>query len=81
MSLKNLVLKRIERSEQMKVWTPFDFLDLGKRDAIDKILQRLVNANVLRRIDRGLYDLPIKNKLTKRMTAPDYRHVIAAISR
>ena len=34
------------------VWPPVDFLDLSNRDAIDKSLQRLVQAGQLRRIDR-----------------------------
>ena len=35
----------------------------------------------LRRIDRGLYDRPKINSLTKKATAPDYRAVIDAIAR
>ena len=35
----------------------------------------------LRRIDRGLYDRPRRNKLTGRTTVPDYRAVIQAVSR
>lgn len=81
MTIKKLILDRIENSKQSIVWTPFDFFDLGNRDAVDKVLQRLVQSNILRRIDRGLYDLPQQNKLTGNDSAPDYRNVIAAISR
>jgi Family of unknown function (DUF6088) len=35
----------------------------------------------LRRIDRGLYDKPVLNPLTKRPTTPDYRAVVDAIAR
>jgi uncharacterized protein DUF6088 len=63
------------------VWTPSDFAQLGARDVIDKTLQRLVASGTLRRIDRGLYDLPAVNRLTKRPTAPDYRAVVDAIAR
>jgi hypothetical protein len=35
----------------------------------------------LRRIDRGLYDRPKLNSLTKRPTSPDYRAVVEAIAR
>jgi hypothetical protein len=38
-------------------------------------------ANELRRIDRGLYDRPKLNSLTKRYTNPDYRAVVEAIAR
>lgn len=63
------------------VWVPTDFAHLGSRDVIDKTLQRLVASGTLRRIDRGLYDLPSLNPLTKRPTAPDYRAVLDAIAR
>lgn len=60
---------------------PTDFSQLGKRDAIDKTLQRMVRAGELRRVDRGLYDRPRLSGLTKRPTAPDYRAVTEAIAR
>jgi hypothetical protein len=63
------------------VWVPADFAHLGSRDTIDKTLQRLVASGALRRIDRGLYDLPAANRLTRRPTAPDYRAVVDAIAR
>ncbi|MCV9938207.1 DUF6088 family protein [Boseaceae bacterium BT-24-1] len=63
------------------MWTPADFLDLGSRDAVDKTLQRLVTGNILRRIDRGLYDRPNFNKLTNQKSPPDPRSVIDAVAR
>jgi hypothetical protein len=60
---------------------PSDFADLGSRDAVDKVLQRMVAAGELRRIERGLYDRPTLNRLTKSPTTPDYRAVLAAIAR
>jgi hypothetical protein len=64
-----------------QVWTPVDFLDLGSRDAVDKALQRLVQAGQLRRVDRGLYDTPRINNLTKRPAVADYRQIIDALAR
>ncbi len=63
------------------VWTAADFVTLGTRDAIDKALQRLVRADQLRRIDRGLYDRPRISALTKRAASPDYRAVLDALVR
>jgi len=63
------------------VWVPADFAQLGSRDVIDKTLQRMVHAGLLRRIDRGLYDKPVTSRLTKRLTTPDYRAVVDAIAR
>jgi hypothetical protein len=80
MALKNLILKRMENADRSSVWTAIDFLDLGNRDAIDKTLQRLVNNKVLRRIDRGLYDIPRINNLTNQPNAPDYQKIINAIA-
>jgi hypothetical protein len=63
------------------VWVPADFAQLGSRDVIDKTLQRMVLRGQLRRIDRGLYDKPVVNSLTKRYSSPDYRAVADAIAR
>jgi hypothetical protein len=78
--LKSRILDRI-RSDPEGAWTPSDFVDLGGRAAVDKVLQRLTTAGDLRRIDRGLYDRPRKNSLTRRPTVPDYRAVIRAVAR
>ena len=64
-----------------EVWTPSDFADLANRDAVDKLLQRLAAVGELRRIDRGLYDVPGSNRLTGRLRVPDYRAVIRAVAR
>lgn len=40
------------------VYTPAHFLDLGSRDAIDKVLARAARAGRIRRLARGLYDDP-----------------------
>jgi hypothetical protein len=64
-----------------QVWVPADFASLGTRDVIDKTLQRMVSRGGLRRIDRGLYDRPSINSLTKRPSTPDYRAVVDALAR
>lgn len=79
--LKQLILDRLGQSRSGRVWTPVDFLDLGNRDAVDKALQRLAQAGHLRRIDRGLYDVPRINTLTKKPAVPDYRQIIDAVAR
>lgn len=79
--LKTAILDRIQADAPRKVWTPSDFVDLASRDAVDKALQRLATAKTLRRIDRGLYDLPGSNKLTQKPNPPDPRSVIDAVGR
>lgn len=81
MTLKTAILERIQSKAEPAVWTAIDFLDLGDRDAIDKVFQRLVKANKLRRIDRGLYDKPKTNSLTGLIETPDYQKIIEAIAR
>ena len=78
--LRSRLLARIAANPD-EVWVPGDFADLGNRSAIDKSLQRLVATGDLRRIDRGLYDRPRMNDLTGRLTVPDYRAVIRAVTR
>ena len=80
-ALKSHISALIEAAEPGQVWVPTDFVQLGSRDAIDKTLQRMVQAGELRRIERGLYDKPRVNSLTKRPTMPDYRVVVDAIAR
>jgi hypothetical protein len=65
----------------ISVWTPRDFLNFGPRAAVDKALQRLAASQVVRRIDRGLYDLPRINPLTGKPASPDYMAVIDAVAR
>lgn len=78
--LKSRVLARI-KSRPDAVWTPVDFLDLGSRAAVDKTLQRLMRAEELRRVDRGLYDRARINRLTGKATVPDPRAVVDAVAR
>ena len=71
----------MERQAPFGVWTPTDFLDLGSRDAVDQALSRMTAADDIRRITRGLYDLPRLNTLTGKQTNPDPRQVIDALAR
>lgn len=72
---------RIAGAKPRHVWTPSDFLDLGTRDAVDKVLQRKVGRGELRRIDRGLYDRPAYNSLLGAESPPDPVSVIDAVAR
>lgn len=81
LDLRRSILDRIKRDRSIRVWTPNDFLDLGARSAIDKALQRLAIAGDIRRIDRGLYDVPRVNSLTGKPTSPDYTAIIDAVAR
>jgi hypothetical protein len=81
LDLVSTILERMKNDTSIVVWTPRDYLSLGSRAAIDKALQRLATSNHIRRIDRGLYDLPRINPLTGKPTHPDYMAIIEAVSR
>ncbi len=72
---------RVAAGRKICVWTPEDFADLGPRTAVDQALHRLVAGGKLRRIARGLYDVPGTNRLTGKPTSPDPRAVIDALAR
>ena len=73
----------MEYAQQMGEGNPFwtrELLHIGKRAAIDKALSRLVRAEKLFRLMRGLYVLPKMSKLFGRLSAST-GSVMDAISR
>lgn len=57
-SIDSRILTRIQAASPGQVFAPRQFLDLGSRDAIDQALSRQCRAGAIRKIARGLYDLP-----------------------
>jgi hypothetical protein len=57
-SIDSQVLATILKRGPGTVFVPADFLDLGSREAIDVVLHRLARRGTIRRLARGLYDLP-----------------------
>lgn len=57
-SIDSRILQRAKAGKEGRVFTARDFLDLGSRDAVDKALSRQSRSGSLRKIARGLYDLP-----------------------
>ncbi len=60
-SIDSKVLAAIRSRGRGSVFVPADFLDLGSRAAVDLVLHRLVRKGVIRRLARGVYDLPRKH--------------------
>ncbi len=52
------MLARVKSRETGWVFSSMDFLDLGSRDAVDKALSRMAAGGKVRRVARGLYDVP-----------------------
>ena len=52
------IRKLISKASPGKVFSAADFAHLGSRAAVDKALSRLRNEGKLRRLARGIYDVP-----------------------
>ena len=79
-SLDARLSRRIRSSAAGALFSPRDFLDLGGRAAVDKVLSRLTQAGSIRRIGRGLYDVPREHPLLGRL-APDSEAVAKKLAR
>jgi hypothetical protein len=65
-SIAKEVGRRITQSSNAnpaRVHTPFDFLDLGSPHSVGMTLTRMVRSGSLRRLARGLYDVPRQHLL------------------
>ncbi len=60
-SVDNQLLSRICAKGGGWVFTPADFLDLGSRTAVGLALMRYARAGTIRKLARGLYDVPQKH--------------------
>ena len=76
------IMKRVRAKGRGRwVCTPKDFLDLGSRAAIDQALSRLAKRGDLRRVGRGLYDLPRMSDVLRRPAPVDMDSAVAALAR
>jgi hypothetical protein len=73
------MLARIKARGDGWVFSPTDFLDLGSRDAVDKTLSRMAAAASIRRVARGLYDIPRWHPIVG-LTAPSVDKVAKALA-
>jgi len=73
------ILARIKAHDAAWVFTASDFLDLGARDAVDKALSRMAAARKIRRVARGLYDVPRQHPIVG-TTVPDVDKVVKAVA-
>lgn len=60
-SIDNKIIRRVRATRNAETFSPAHFLDLASRATVDKALSRLTAAGKLRRVARGLYDLPRKH--------------------
>jgi hypothetical protein len=57
-SIDAQILAAVHAEGQGTVFAPADFLGMGSRTAVDVALHRLVEQGSIRRLARGVYDLP-----------------------
>jgi hypothetical protein len=79
-SIDGAVLDRMRRASRRRVFSPADLLDLGSRAAIDQALSRNVRAGRIRRVARGLYDVPTVHP-TFGSLSPDMDAVATSVAR
>ena len=75
-----LRVARWVKKEPAWVFTPADFLDLGTPHAVGMALSRRVRAGTLRRVARGLYDVPRSHPLLGELS-PSTDALVQAVAR
>jgi hypothetical protein len=80
-TMRDHVVARIERLGAGKAFSAKDFLDIASRGTIDMALSSLTRQGKIRRIRRGLYDLPKFNPALGGKLSPDIDEAAQAIAR
>lgn len=75
------ILARIERLGPGKAFSAKDFLDIASRTMIDVTLASLAQSGKIRRVRRGLYDLPKVNPALGGDLSPDIDEAARALAR
>jgi hypothetical protein len=73
------MLARIQARGDGWVFSPADFVDLGTRQAVDKALSRMAGVGLIRRVARGIYDVPRQHPIVG-TTAPSIDQVAKAVA-
>lgn len=80
-TMRDQILKRVERLGRGKAFSAKDFLDIATRGSIDVALGSLTRKGTIRRIRRGLYDMPRENPALGGKLSPDLDQAAQAIAR
>jgi hypothetical protein len=79
--MRDQIVARIERLGEGKAFSAKDFLDIASRTTIDVTLASLTQSRKIRRIRRGLYDMPKVNPSLGGKLSPDIDEAARAIAR
>jgi hypothetical protein len=80
-TMRDQIVARIEWLGHGKVFSAKDFLDIASRGTIDMALAGLTRRRVIRRVRRGLYDMPKVNPALGGELSPDIDEAGRAIAR
>jgi len=80
-TMKYQILRRIEKMGRGSVFSAKDLLDVASRSSIDVLLAKLAKSGEIRRIGRGLYDLPKFNPDLDSELSPDLHAAAQAVAR
>jgi hypothetical protein len=80
-TMRDQIVERIDNLGRGKAFSAKDFLDIASRTTIDVRLASLTNDGKIRRIRRGLYDLPKINEALGGKLSPDIDEAARAIAR
>lgn len=80
-TMRDQIIARIERLGAGKAFSAKDFLDIASRGTIDMALASLARDGKIRRVRRGLYDMPRVNPALGGKLSPDIDEAARAIAR
>lgn len=80
-TMRDQIVARIERLGEGKAFSAKDFLDIASRGTIDMALSGLARDGMIRRIRRGLYDMPKVNPSLGGKLSPDIDEAARAVAR
>jgi len=79
-TLQGSVIRRIKGKGADWAFTPSDFADLGDPRSVGKVFTRLIQAGTIRRVRRGIYEVPRTHPLIG-IVGAGQDAVVAAIAR
>src|ERR1700678_2537467 len=80
-TMRDQIVARIEKLGPGKAFSAKDFLDIASRTTIDMAFGSLIRSGKIRRIRRGLYDMPKVNEALGGKLSPDIDEAARAIAR
>ena len=80
MTIDKDILNRLNE-QNISVFTINDIIDLGSYDNLRKILERKTKSGTLRRLIRGVYEIPKYNKTFNMIAPPSIDEIAKALAR